>query len=69
MVAHRRINNNREDGRSVSEKLAAIKKMTVASVFKEMTVSEVFMCGTTRLGIGILANVKDNFNTHQVKEA
>ena len=60
MVAHRRINNNREDGRSVSENLAAIKNMTVSSVF---------LCETTRLEKGILANVKDNFNTHQVKEA
>ena len=60
MVARRRINKNREDGRSVSEKLVAIKKMTAAAVF---------LCGTTSLGKGILANVKDNFNTHELKEA
>ena len=43
----------------MSENLAAIKKMIAAAVF---------MCGTTRLGKGILTNFKDNFNTHQVKE-
>ena len=44
----------------MSEKLAEIKNMIAAAVF---------LCGTTRLGKGILANVKDNFNTHEVKEA
>ena len=34
-----------------------------------MIAAAVFLCGTTRLGKGILANVKDNFNKHQVKEA
>ena len=33
MVARRRIKKNREGGRSVSEKLAAIKRMSVAAVF------------------------------------
>ena len=59
MAAYRQIKDNREDGRSVSEKLAAIKKMKAAAVF---------LCGTTRLGKDILANIKDNFNIHQVKE-
>ena len=46
MVANRQMKKNREDGRSVSEKLAAIKKMIAAAVF---------LCGTTRLGKVILA--------------
>ena len=60
MVACRWIKKNQEDGRSVSKNLAAIKKMIVAAVL---------LYGTTRLGKVILANAKDNFNAHQVKEA
>ena len=60
MVARIWIKKNREDGKSVSEKLATIKKMTATALL---------LCVTTRLGKGIIANVKDNFNTHEVKEA
>ena len=60
MGARRWIKKNRENGRRVSENLTAIKK-TAATVL--------FLCGTTRQGKGIISNVKDNFNTHQVKEA
>ena len=59
MVACRQINMNQEDGRSVSKKLAAIKNMTATAVF---------LCGTARPRKGILANAKDKFSTHQIKE-